>query len=93
MEHLIRFAAILGTIGLLGLTLYGMRRFKGAQSPGARMRVQQRVTVANGCQLVVVHWDGQELLIATGSQPCSLVASKPATGERAALEARGAWAQ
>jgi hypothetical protein len=56
------------------------------------VQVQQRVAIANGCQLVVVNWDGQELLIATGSQACTLVAAKPASHPEVHAEVSGVWA-
>ena len=92
MEHAFQLAAIIGTLGLLWLPLHGLRRFRGARNPGVRVQVRQRVSIANGCQLVVVHWDGRELLIATGSQPCTLVASKSAAEPCVQAEAGGAWA-
>lgn len=75
MEYAFQMAGAAGTLGLLWLTLQGLRRIRAGQ-PGPRVRVQQRVPIANGCQLVVVDWDGQELLIATGSQHCTVVATK-----------------
>ncbi len=92
MEHAIQLAAIFGTIGLLWLTLQALRRFRGVERPGARVQVRQRVGIANGCQLVVVQWDGREMLIATGSQTCTVVASKPVDETQVQPEASGAWA-
>lgn len=92
MEHAIQVAAIFGTIGLLWLTLQALRRFRGVDSPGVRVHVRQRVTIASGCQLVVVEWDGRELLIATGNQPCTVVASKDLNEVQVQAEASGAWA-
>jgi len=92
MEHAIQMAAIFGTIGLLWLTLQALKRFRGADRPGPRVQVKQRVTIANGCQLVVVDWDGREMLIATGSQPCTVVASKAAEISQEQREVSGAWA-
>lgn len=93
MEHAIQLAAIVGTIGLLWLTLQALRRFRGAPQSGDRVQVRQRLAIANGCQLVVVQWDGRELLIATGNHPCTLVASKPAAEAQVHMEASGAWAR
>lgn len=93
MHFTFQLAAIFGTIGLLWLTLHALRRFRLTQNAGARVQVQQRVPLANGCQLVVVNWDGRELLIATGNQPCTLVACKPAIAPQTHMEARGVWAQ
>lgn len=92
MEQAIQLAAVAGTIGLLWLSLQALRRFRGVQKPGARVQVRQRVAIASGCQLVVVNWDGRELLIATGNQPCTLVASKAEDQVQAQPEASGAWA-
>jgi hypothetical protein len=92
MEHVIQVAAIIGTIGLLWLTLQALRRFRGVDRPGMRVHVRQRVTIANGCQLVVVEWDGRELLIATGNQPCTVVASKGLNELPVHGEVSGAWA-
>jgi len=92
MEYVIQVAAVLGTIGLLWLTLQALRRFRAVEQPGERVQVRQRVAIANGCQLVVVQWDGRELLIATGSQSCCVVASKAVSGSEVTAEANGAWA-
>jgi hypothetical protein len=92
MEYGMQLAAVVGTVGLLWLTLQTLRRFRATQNQGHRVLVQQRVSIANGCQLVVVHWEGRDLLLATGTQSCSLVASKPATEIEANKEASGAWA-
>ncbi|MFN0102134.1 MAG: hypothetical protein ACKV2U_08600 [Bryobacteraceae bacterium] len=92
MQYTIQLAAVIGTIGLLWLTLHALRRFRSTQNPGARVQIQQRLSIANGCQLVVVNWDGRELLIATGNQPCTLVASKLANEAPVRAEASGAWA-
>lgn len=93
MEFIIQLAAIVGVIGLLWLTLHTLRRFRAAPSSAARLQILQRVPVANGCHLLVVNWDGRELLIATGAQPCTLVAAKPANETSFPTEARSAWAQ
>lgn len=92
MEHAIQVAAIFGTVGLLWLTLQALRRFRGTAIPAARVQVRQRVSIANGCQLVVVQWDGREMLIATGSQPCTVVASKPVNDAQVHAEVSSAWA-
>ena len=92
MEHAIQLAAVFGTIGLLWLTLQALRRYRAAERPGARMQVRQRLSIASGCQLVVVQWDGRELLIATGNQPCTVVASKSTNEAQVQTEASGAWA-
>lgn len=92
MEHAIQVAAIFGTIGLLWWTLQALRRFRGPDRPGPRVRVKQRVTIANGCQLVVIDWDGQEMLIATGNQACTVVASKSAEEGRIQREVTAVWA-
>lgn len=92
MEHALQAAAIFGTIGLLWLTLRALKKFRGADRPGSGVRVRQRVTIANGCQLVVVDWEGRELLIATGSQGCTVVASRSAEPIPEQREVSGAWA-
>jgi hypothetical protein len=92
MGNAIQVAAIFGTIGLLWWTLQALRRFRGADRPGPRVQVRQRVTIANGCQLVVVDWDGREMLIATGTQACTVVASKNADEVQIQREVSGAWA-
>lgn len=92
MDAFIQFAAIFGTIGLLWLTLTGLKRIRGNAKPSAQITVQQRIPITGNCQLVVVHWDGQELLLSTGTQPCMLVSSKPIQPTRQDQEAQSAWA-
>lgn len=92
MEYVIQFAAVLGTVGLLWLTLQMLRRFRSTQNNSHRVQIQQRVSIASGCQLVVVQWDGRELLLATGTQSCTLVASKAAAETQVSTETSGAWA-
>ncbi|MBI2689765.1 MAG: flagellar biosynthetic protein FliO [Acidobacteria bacterium] len=92
MEYTIQFTAVAGTLGLLWLTLMGLRRLRGPENPRTRLQVRQRVSVANGCQLVVVEWDGRELLLATGTQSCSVVASKATLATETPAEVSGAWA-
>lgn len=92
MEYTLQFVAILGTLSLLWLTLQAIRRFRPQTAKGVRLEVRERVSLANGSQLVAVIWDGQELLVAIGSQPCTLIASKPADGARTPKEASAAWA-
>ena len=92
MEQLLQTAAVGGTIALLWLTLEGLRRLrvsKGARNP---VSVQQRISLVNGCQLVLVHWNGRELLLAAGNLPCTVLADKPLPTSGGAEEARGAWA-
>jgi hypothetical protein len=93
METTIQLAAIGGTLGLLWLLLQALRRFRGGDAPRGRVQVQQRIPLANGCQLVVIHWDGREMLLATGNHPCTLVASKPAGELQTHTEASGTWAR
>lgn len=92
MEQLTQVAAIAGTLCLLWLTLEGLRRLRSNQAGTQRVRVQQRVSLANGCQLVVIQWDGQEILLATGNHPCNVLAQKPATDAVVQVEVGGAWA-
>jgi hypothetical protein len=88
MDNSFQLAAIAGTLGLLWFALTALRRFRGEQNTSPRVQVRQRVPVSNGCQLLLIEWDGQELLVATGGQPCTVMASKPV-----AVEARSTWAQ
>jgi hypothetical protein len=92
METTLQLAAISGTLGLLWLTLQGLKRLRGTAAPRGRLQVQQRVSLANGCHLVVIEWDGREMLLATGNHPCTLVASKPAAELQPQTEVSGAWA-
>lgn len=92
MEPLLQFAAIGGTLGLLWLTLTALKRMRGNTKPGALITVQQRIPITNNCQLIVVHWDGRELLLSTGTQPCSLVASKPVPPPQREVEVQNVWA-
>lgn len=91
MELALQIAAVIGVIGLLWLTLNTMRHLRAKGSNGPRLKIQQRISVANGCQLVIVRWDGQELLLATGAQNCTVVASKPIAESQAITEARSSW--
>lgn len=77
MDSLFQLAGIAVTLGLLWGTLTLLKRFRGHQTPAARLHVQQRVPLAAGSQLIVVRWDGRELLLAAGSQSCTLLADKP----------------
>lgn len=92
MEQLTQLAAIGGTISLLWLTLEGLRRLRSNNAATQRVQVQQRVSLANGCQLVVIQWDGREILLATGNHPCSVLAAKPATEAVVQAETGGVWA-
>jgi len=92
MEYAIQFVGVIGTIGLLWLTLQFLRRYRPASQSGPRVWVKQRINIASGCQLVVVDWDGREMLIATGSQACTVVASKTANEVQVRREVSGAWA-
>lgn len=93
MEHLTQLAAISGTLILLWFTLQALKRLRVNNEPMNRVSVQQRVPLANGCQLVVVRWDDRELLLATGNHPCTVVASKPATIAAPQAEVSSAWAR
>lgn len=77
MDPLFQLAGIAVTLGLLWGTLTVLKRYRGAQSPVPRLQVQQRVPLAAGTQLIVVRWDGRELLLAAGAQSCTLIADKP----------------
>lgn len=77
MEYASPIFAIAGTLGILWLILYALRRLRPSRIPGPGFHVLQRIPVANGCHLLVAQWDGQQLLIATGNQPCTLLASRP----------------
>ncbi len=92
MEQLTQIAAIAGTLCLLWLTLEGLRRLRSNNPGTQRVQVQQRVTLANGCQLVVIQWDGREILLATGNHPCSVLAAKPAPAPEVQVETGGVWA-
>lgn len=92
MEYAIQLAAIFGTLGLLWLTLTALRRLRGTGDTDGRIQVRQRIALANGCQLTVIQWEGRELLLATGNQPCTVVASKPAAALQEHTEASGTWA-
>ena len=92
MEQLTQLAAIGGTISLLWLTLEGLRRLRSSNTSTPRVQVQQRVSLANGCQLVVIQWDGREILLATGNHPCSVLAAKPVQETVAQVETGGVWA-
>lgn len=93
MNVMFQLMAIAGVLGLLWLTLAGLRRVRIPASSGARLQILQRVTVANGCQLVSVMWEGEELLLATGTPACTVLARKPAGKTGAIEEGRAAWAQ
>jgi flagellar biogenesis protein FliO len=93
MEHALQIAAVIGVIGLLWLTLNSLRRLRANGSNGPRLQIQQRISIANGCQLVLVQWDGQELLLATGAQNCTVVSRKPIARSEAITESRSAWAR
>ena len=93
MQLVFQCAAIAGTLGLLWATLRALQRFRSEKLPAARVQIRQRVPVANGCQLVVVNWDGQDLLLATGTQACTLVAAKPAAAAPPPPEVSVAWAR
>ncbi|MBL8242487.1 MAG: hypothetical protein JNM66_33990 [Bryobacterales bacterium] len=92
MEYIVQLTAVVGTIGLLWLTLQALRRFRTGRIQCQRVLVQQRISVSNGCQLVVIRWDGQDMLLATGAQACTVVASKPTAETESPREVRGAWA-
>lgn len=93
MEQLLQLTAVAGTLGLLWLTLHGIRRLRGNTPQGNRLRVQQRIALANGCQLAVVAWGGKELLLATGSHPCTVIASQSTVSPASEQEASVAWAR
>jgi len=76
MDPLFQLAGIAVTLGLLWATLTFLKRFRGTQAPVPRLQVQQRVQLAAGTQLVVVRWDGRELLLAAGAHSCTLIADK-----------------
>lgn len=92
MEHLMQLAAVCGTLGMLAFTLSAFKRARGEAKTTARISVQQRIPLGNNCQLIVVHWDGRELLLTTGTQPCSLVASKPIAPPQSEAEVQSIWA-
>ena len=92
MEQITQLAAIGGTLSLLWLTLEGLRRLRSSDGATQRVQVQQRISLANGCQLVVVQWDGREILLATGNHPCSVLATKPAPEPAVQVETGGVWA-
>jgi len=93
MEQVIQVAAILGVLGLLWLTLLALRRFRVAEPATPAIRIRQRIPIANGCHLLVVQWDGKDLLLAAGAQGCTVVASRAIPLAPPLAETRGAWAQ
>lgn len=92
MEQLVQLSAVGGTLALLWLTLEGLRRLRINKGKPQRVLVQQRVSLVNGCQLVVIHWDGREILLAAGNQPCTVLADKALSEQATHAEAGGVWA-
>ena len=93
MEFITQLAAMLGTLGLLWFGLTALRRLRIGQGMGKPLQLRQRISIANGCQLVVVEWHGEELLIATGSHTCTLVAQHRVADSIARPETSASWAR
>jgi flagellar biogenesis protein FliO len=93
MEQVMQVGAIATSLGLLWLTLQALRRFRVAKTTTPAIQIRQRVSLDNRCQLVVVHWDGKDLLLAAGTQGCTVVATRAIPLAPPMAETRGAWAQ
>ena len=65
--------SILGVLAALVISGQLLKRFGRAGGTGKRISVEQRVPIANGCQLVLVRLDNQELLLATSGSSCTLL--------------------
>ena len=90
MEPILQLGAVCGVLGALWLGVLALKRRQGTLQQRGQLRVRQRVAISNNCQLVVVDWDGREMLIATGAQPCTLLTTRPA--ELPAPEGERVWA-
>lgn len=91
MNGLLPMLAIAGVLALLWLMLTGLRRLKGHAAAGGQLQVVQRVPLAQGCQLVAVKWEGQELLLAAGGQTCTVLARRPGSGAGAMERGKSEW--
>jgi hypothetical protein len=76
MAQFTQVGAIFAVLGLLWLTLQALRRYRTTEPGTPALRIHQRVSITNGCHLVVVRWDGQDLLLSAGSQGCTIVATR-----------------
>jgi flagellar biogenesis protein FliO len=65
--------SILGVLAALAVSGHLLKRFGRAGGPARRVSVEQRLPIANGCQLVLVRLDNQELLLATNGSSCTLL--------------------
>jgi flagellar biogenesis protein FliO len=82
MEFMNQLAAIGAVLSLLAGVSYLLRRAGLAKGGAPRLALAQRLSIGNGCQLVVVHWDGREILLATGTQNCTVLGTQPAAEPR-----------
>lgn len=76
MGNLVQLGIVAAVLGALWFTVQWLqRRQQGATA--TRLTVQQRLAVSNQLQLLVVRWDGNELLLSAGGNECRLLASTP----------------
>ena len=76
MDTPLPLLAIGGVLGVLWIGLHLLQRRQRLAGP-PRLSIEQRLPVSGQCHLILVRWDGRELLLASTSQSCQLIAEGP----------------
>ncbi len=71
--------SILAVLAALVISAHFLKRFGRTGGVARRVTVEQRIPIANGCQLVLVRLDNQELLLATSGTSCTLLTTHGAS--------------
>lgn len=72
-------ASVIAVLAALAAAVQYLKRSGRIGAPAKRLTVEQRVPLSNGCQLVLVRLDNEELLLATGGSGCTLLTARALT--------------
>jgi len=73
----VELISVLAVLAALAASGHYLKRHARLTSPARRLSVEQRVSIANGCELVLVRLDKEELLLAAGASGCTLLKTGP----------------
>lgn len=65
--------SVLAVLAALAISAHFLKRLGRTGGVARRVTVEQRVPISNGCQLVLVRLDNQELLLAASGGTCTLL--------------------
>ncbi len=70
------YVSIIAVLAALAVAVQYLKRSGRIGAPTRRLTVEQRVPLSNGCQLVLVRLDNEELLLAAGTSGCTLLTAR-----------------